>query len=292
MGADDHYLVVGAGELAHDVLRGHRFTDGVHGEAGVHRPRPQYLAQPGPVAAADPDAGDGPGHGVVGDVVVAGVRGVVGEGTDEGGGAGGHGRLHDGLPLAAEGDNLRGIGEGGIRVVPRCGQAGQHGVTGAKKGQLVQGDAALHALRRLGVEGDKAGLQAGGGGGVGQGEAGQVQHLHSARAVAPDGQGPAARLPVGQLHRLQPHVLQAEVTEALQAELLCPAVGGVARAADALGEDLLDPAVDPLLGRDQVIVGHIDLPVVLRSSCTRSRTSNCIAGATCVFTAARIAVAA
>lgn len=43
-----------------------------------------------------------------------------------------------------------------------------------------------------------------------------------------------------------PRVLQAEVAEALQTELLGPAVGGVGRAPDVVDEDPLDPAVDPL----------------------------------------------
>ncbi len=91
---------------------------------------------------------------------------------------------------------------------------------------------------------------------MGQGEAVYVKLLLRGRPLTPYGQGPAPRLPERQLHRLMPDVLKPQFLEALQAELLCPAIGGVAGPPDPLGEDLRYPAIGDFLGWDQLVDGH------------------------------------
>ena len=82
----DHDLVVGAGQVAHDVVRLDGPHVGGHGQAHPHRTGRQQVAQPGAVAAADVHAGQRALLGVVGHVVLVRVAGVPRERADEGGG--------------------------------------------------------------------------------------------------------------------------------------------------------------------------------------------------------------
>jgi hypothetical protein len=114
----------------------------------------------------------------------------------------------------------------------------------------------LHRGRRLRIVGQELELDLLGGSGVGEGEAGELGLASGARGV----EGPGARLPVRERSRLQAHRFEPEGAEALGAELLGPAIGGVSGPANALGVDPLDPPEDLFLPRHQ-LVAHRSPPL-------------------------------
>jgi len=83
---------------------------------------------------------------------------------------------------------------------------------------------------------------------VGKREAGDIER----RVARPNRQGRSTRLPIRDFDGFGANSFEAEGAELLLEPVLGPAVGGVARAADAAGEDFFDPGEDPVFGGDEV----------------------------------------
>ncbi len=257
VGADDDHLVVGPRQLAHHVVRLVLAGRCLHRERDLYGSRSQALTEPRPVGAADPHTGDRPADAVVGHEVLVGVAGVVGERPDEEGGARLDRRLEHVLEVRAERHDVLGTRQRAVGVDDAVRQV----LGGAARGrQEVGRDPDQRDVVERGLAGDQVGLARV----VGReldGEAVDRRRVRHGKAVEGaclaarhDLERPVQRLPPGDVDRLEAHVVEPDLAEPVGNPLLCPHVGGVAGAADALGEDLADPPEDRL-PRGDVAVG-------------------------------------
>jgi len=113
---------------------------------------------------------------------------------------------------------------------------------------IVQREGARDGTRSGGIEGDYLSFEPFGGRGMGEREAWKIER----GAVSRDRQRGVARLPVRDLDGFGANSFEAEGAELLLKPVFGPAVGRVARSADAVGEDFFDPGEDPVFGGDEV----------------------------------------